>query len=502
VAHLPLHAVLLLDGDSFRRELPAYFAAHPDFAARVTVLSGSVLDRAALVRAGAHTPEMQAVIVLQRRFARQDTHNLLRVLALRRALPLLPLFLMLGDHKNLPVALAAGVNEDAVLLSDMLRHGLLAANTITPGAAPLLINLFSSDPLEPPPCMQLPWEREYFCGLGQTMREVRVPAWLVGRTLIDATVLIFCARLIRELSREAAAASSGVPRTAAAAAADASRFDDVEELMRHLACRFVDEDDEGIVLVAVRHAHHAHRSHVHAHAAGGGGRGGAGPFASVHCNLLSGRRLQHDDTLFVVGRDLSALSHDVAESGHGLIGEAGGGAADNGAPGRSLWRRMASGLSIAPLGRGERAGEDRPLSPFYTELPAAIAAALPRVSAPPATPPPSPELLRRAGASPEAAPVAPVMRSISFFEPQQPHSLPLPVPHSLPPLPPARPLTELSVRPQPQPLPPSLALPQRPRARRQREEPGGGRRASTTVLASRPPPLELARHRRTCATML
>jgi hypothetical protein len=294
------------------------------------------------------------------------------------------------------------VNEDAVLLSDMLRHGLLAANTITPGAAPLLINLFSSDPLEVPTCMQLPWEREYFCGLGQTMREVRVPAWLVGRTLIDATVMIFCARLIRELSREAAAASSGAPRTAAAAAADASRFDDVEELMRHLASRFVDEDNEGIVLVAVRHAHHAHRSHVHAHAEGGGGRGGKGFFATVHCNLLSSRRLQHDDTLFVVGRDLSALSHDVAESGRGLIGEAGGGAADSGAPGRSLWRRMASGLGIVPLGRGERAGEDGPLSPLYTELPAAIAAA-PRVSAPPATPPPSPELLRRAGASPEAA---------------------------------------------------------------------------------------------------
>ena len=70
VARLQLHAVLLLDGESFRRELPAYFAAHPEFATRVTVLSGSVLDRAALVRAGAHTPEMQAAIVLQRRFAR------------------------------------------------------------------------------------------------------------------------------------------------------------------------------------------------------------------------------------------------------------------------------------------------------------------------------------------------------------------------------------------------------------------------------------------------
>ena len=249
------------------------------------MLSGSVLDRAALVRAGAHTPECQAAIVLQRRFARQDTHNLLRVLALRRALPLLPLFLMLGDSKNLPVALAAGVNEDSVLLSDMLRHGLLAANTITPGAAPLLINLFCSDPLEPPPSMRLRWEREYFQGLGQTIREVRVPAWLVGRTLIDATVMIFTARLIRELSREAAAAaaSSGAPAAAASAAVDTSRFADVEELMRHLASRFAGEESEGCVRVAVRHAPHAHaRPHVHAHAADSGAQsGGSGSAPQV-----------------------------------------------------------------------------------------------------------------------------------------------------------------------------------------------------------------------------
>ena len=140
-----LHALIMVEPRSFRSGLYKYFKAHPVYMHCVTYLRGSVFSRLDLIRAAADTPEMQAIFVVQRRFARSDTSNLLRVLALRRHLPHLPLYVMLAHSTNRHILEAAGIPEENILELDALRHGLLAINAITPGTAPILINLFSTD---------------------------------------------------------------------------------------------------------------------------------------------------------------------------------------------------------------------------------------------------------------------------------------------------------------------------------------------------------------------
>lgn len=140
-----LHVIIMVEPRSFRTGLYKYFRAHPIYMHFVTYLRGSVFSRLDLVRAAADTPEMQAIFVVQRRFARSDTSNLLRVLALRRHLPHIPLYVMLAHSTNRHILEATGVKEEFILELDALRHGLLAINAITPGTAPILINLFSMD---------------------------------------------------------------------------------------------------------------------------------------------------------------------------------------------------------------------------------------------------------------------------------------------------------------------------------------------------------------------
>jgi voltage-gated potassium channel len=144
-ANSHLHAVILQEGSSFVPALRRHFHDHPVYSSRVTYLKGSAFLRSDLVRACADTPEMQCVFLLQRRFATSDSANLLRILAFRRALPSLPLYVMLGSQANTPIAVAAGVPPDTILAADQLRHGLLAVNCITPGASTLLINLFTME---------------------------------------------------------------------------------------------------------------------------------------------------------------------------------------------------------------------------------------------------------------------------------------------------------------------------------------------------------------------
>lgn len=585
-----LHAIILMDAEHYRPELRRYFHDHPVFTHTVTYLQGSVFAWADLVRACAHTPEMQAAFVLQRRFGKSDTHNLLRVLALRRHLPNLPIYTMLANSDNRQIVVAAGVPEDNILSTDQLRHGLLAANVITPGAAPLLINLFSVDvplrtrhhhqqhvrlldrggiirqkagiaarsrrrpasadggdgdghprrqtsrvdvlaPRSPtalqarfadddagalarapsghskpsffsrmwpfrrkgslaadhehhgdrehpcgevgaererryqqvarslPPILPAPavapsgggsaqqtsnlgppsqaasyrprgegitlpeasavggprgfaerllqvlegthkqergarppsaapaappergadgapvghpapetefetgpapdsftsgarpteaaaaWEAEYGDGLGQEVYEVRCPDWLAGRSIMDAVVLVYCSRLIKDFAREeeerafkeAAAAAqhtrqrvggvSGVFRrrrssgdvAAAAAAADTGahsgessgdahapsspqpRFRSIEDLVGSLASRLDCSDDEGPVLVAVRHTSKSTGSEI------------------IRCDLTTRHTLKHDDSLFIVARDISVIGHNIASTGIRLL---------------------------------------------------------------------------------------------------------------------------------------------------------------------------------------
>lgn len=139
-----LHAVVLLDVSQFSAEDARYFAGHYVLSQSVTYLRGSVSWRD-LQRAGAHTPEVQAIYILIRGTARDDTANLLRATAVARYLPRVPLYVSVASSAAIPHLRAIGVPRERILARDKLLMGLLAANCITPGAAPLLMNLLSAE---------------------------------------------------------------------------------------------------------------------------------------------------------------------------------------------------------------------------------------------------------------------------------------------------------------------------------------------------------------------
>lgn len=120
-----VHAVVLLEGDSYSTNDKRFFARHPVFQNVVTYLKGSVFSFTDLVRASAVSPELQAVLILQHRDARDDTQNLLRVLAVRRHLPLTPVYVMLARNSSRHHLMAAGVPDEFILPLDVYKSGAL-----------------------------------------------------------------------------------------------------------------------------------------------------------------------------------------------------------------------------------------------------------------------------------------------------------------------------------------------------------------------------------------
>lgn len=139
-----LQTVIMLDHPRFKTEDAAFFRGHFFFRTSVTYLRGATtwLD---LQRAGAHEPECQAIYVLARPGSTDDTANLLRAMAITRYLPAVPLFVMVALASSTPHLAAIGVPPERICARDKLLMGLTAANCITPGAIPLLVNLLSSE---------------------------------------------------------------------------------------------------------------------------------------------------------------------------------------------------------------------------------------------------------------------------------------------------------------------------------------------------------------------
>lgn len=120
-----MHVVVMLEGEAFRLEDKRFWETHRFYRTRLTYIRGSVFSEDDLVRASAHRAEMKAALVLAHRHDGDDSKNLARVLALRRHLPLLPLYVMLRNSSNAHFLAAAGVQSSNVLQLDTVRFGEL-----------------------------------------------------------------------------------------------------------------------------------------------------------------------------------------------------------------------------------------------------------------------------------------------------------------------------------------------------------------------------------------
>ncbi len=371
-AQQPLHVCVLIDGESYTDDLVTAVRKEPALSHRVTILRGDVFEAGDLRRAGIGRPECQTVFVLQRLLDADDTPNLLRVLALRRAVEETSILVMIADSDNAAFLRSAGCPEESILALDEVRLGLAAgANAIAPGAAPLLLSLLrgggdatllaastamrvpakaraaqvpleavaattttrarpragtgvplapasaaGADPsipvllarglleelaadaasetrtFEPPSS----WMDEYAVGVVQEMHEIVCPPWLVGRTLMDAAIIVYCSKLIRHSAKT----SIIVPTTGLEppAGLDGSPSDAPLRLM--VAAM---GEREGPVLIGLRHAHH---------------RGGG---VAMRFDLASPHVLRTNDSLFIIALDLSVLGRDIVALGRKILGD-------------------------------------------------------------------------------------------------------------------------------------------------------------------------------------
>lgn len=237
VARKFVHASILFDDAVYSPVARRWFGEHTILAPLVSYLRGSVFQARDLERAGANSSSLQAIFVLQRFSASDDSSNILRVLALRRAAPHVPLLVQLSNSSHKAFVQSTGVAAHNIFCLDALRSGLLAANVETPGTIPLLCNLFSADShpktrgestLRPfaPGLVALDaaatrgadvyqrllertiahaavaiedfqsgeetsWVDTYSIGLGQELIEIVCPHYCVGRSVREAAILIF-----------------------------------------------------------------------------------------------------------------------------------------------------------------------------------------------------------------------------------------------------------------------------------------------------------------------
>lgn len=284
-SRLNFHVVVLLDGNNFHPSMASYLQHHHLFGGRVTYLSGSVGDRLSLERAGAMSKECHAAFILQKRLAINDSVNLLRMLAIRRFCPSLPLFMSLCDSKNKQLCIDSGVKQHNLFLTDTLRHGLLALNAIAPGASTLLINLWST-PVAPIQATHTSPEldcgmTEYLEGMNQQLVEVKVPRWLVGRTIRDSCALIYLAPILRESHQDL-------------------EFVSVENLVSSVSSQFHSTAAEGAIVLAIKQRKRDRSSFI-------------------HCNVASSQRLRRSDSLFLITKDTSKIGTDVVKLGTNIL---------------------------------------------------------------------------------------------------------------------------------------------------------------------------------------
>ena len=327
VARKFVHASILFDDAVFSPVARRWFSEHTILAPLVSYLRGSVFQARDLARAGANSTSLQAIFVLQRFSASDDSANILRVLALRRAAPHVPLLVQLANSSHKQFVMSSGVASYNIFCLDALRSGMLAANVETPGTIPLLCNLFSAEShprtraestLRPyaPGLASLDanthgadvyqrllertiahaavatedssareetnWLDTYAIGLGQELIEILCPSYCIGRSVREAAILIFLSSSMLTLPS----------------------CNDLQGLLEHLADALAGCGNSltyGPVLVSV------HR------------RGSTG--AILMTDVSDSSKLEATDSLFVMiaPSALETLSHEKLACGYRLI---------------------------------------------------------------------------------------------------------------------------------------------------------------------------------------
>lgn len=149
-----------------------------DIAPRIHVLQGSVLDPGDMQRIRAS--EAHAFFVMPNMFAQdlvqEDSENVVRVLAIRRAVPLVRTVVLLTKSENRQLLIEHGQIQNKYLLCvavDQFKLELVGKTCQVPGFASLICNLCKTigdcDSEEEPG-----WQNEYDQGLGNELYEVEL----------------------------------------------------------------------------------------------------------------------------------------------------------------------------------------------------------------------------------------------------------------------------------------------------------------------------------------
>lgn len=137
----------------------------------VTLLLGSVLDQRDLARARAESATMAFVLanLTAADVDAEDEETVLAAAALKRAVPGLPVRVLLARQASRKMAAAAGLPPHACLAASEVAPRLLALGVRCPGSVALFINAIRSTPLSVPKGAEQPWHREYIHGASQQL---------------------------------------------------------------------------------------------------------------------------------------------------------------------------------------------------------------------------------------------------------------------------------------------------------------------------------------------
>ncbi len=138
------HVVILAEEKWFSVATLKFLQQHLLYRSVVTYLKGTVFKLEDIRRAGADSKSIQGAFFLTHKFNRDDKANVLRTIAFRRFVPGVPVYVVLNQQRSRQHVLSAGVPFGNIVPLDTLKLGLLAQNVTTPGAATLILNLFSS----------------------------------------------------------------------------------------------------------------------------------------------------------------------------------------------------------------------------------------------------------------------------------------------------------------------------------------------------------------------
>ena len=138
------HVVIMAEEKWFSVSTLKFLQQHLLYRSAVTYLKGTVFKLEDIRRAGADSKSIQGAFFLTHKFNRDDKANVLRTIAFRRFVPGVPVYVVLNQQRSRQHVLSAGVPFGNIVPLDTLKLGLLAQNVTTPGAATLILNLFSS----------------------------------------------------------------------------------------------------------------------------------------------------------------------------------------------------------------------------------------------------------------------------------------------------------------------------------------------------------------------